>query len=307
MNTLYFKYAVEVEKTHSITKAASNLYMAQPNLSKAIKELEDTLEINIFERTSKGVFPTAKGKEFLEYAKKILIQIEKMESLKISRNRICQSFSIAVPGSSYISLCISDFIAGLDFSQDININVERMNSVDIANSVADGKYNLGILHYPLEYENYFLDFLRDKNLGSEPVWTFEHLLIMSEKNPVAGDSDISSEKLAGLIEIIHDDMYVPYINGISQKNISPKRIVLHERDSQFELLCRIPDAFMWTSPVPDYMLKRFGLIHRRCTQLSSKCRDILIFQNGYRFSELDRKFADKLYSAKNSVAFAEYI
>ena len=69
MNTLYFKYAVEVEKTHSITKAASNLYMAQPNLSKAIKELEDTLEINIFERTSKGVFPTAKGKEFLEYAK----------------------------------------------------------------------------------------------------------------------------------------------------------------------------------------------------------------------------------------------
>ncbi|HAP79271.1 MAG TPA: LysR family transcriptional regulator [Ruminococcus sp.] len=307
MNTLYFKYAVEVERTRSITKAASNLYMAQPNLSKAIKELEDTLGIDIFERTSKGVFPTVKGREFLEYAKKILIQIEKMESLKISRNRICQNFSIAVPGSSYISFCISDFISELNFSQDININVERMNSVDIVNSVADGKYNLGIVHYSLDYESYFTDFLRDKNLCSETVWTFEHLLVMSEKNPIAEDSDISAEKLSGLIEIIQDDMYVPYINGISRKSLSSKRITMHERDSQFELLCRIPDTFMWTSPVPEDILRRFKLVHRKCSQLSSKYRDLLIFQNGYKFSELDRKFVDKLYSAKNSVSFVEYM
>jgi len=47
MNTLHFKYAVEIEKTRSITQAAENLYMAQPNLSKAIKELESTLGITI--------------------------------------------------------------------------------------------------------------------------------------------------------------------------------------------------------------------------------------------------------------------
>lgn len=40
---LIFKYAIEVEQTRSITKAAENLYMAQPNLSKAIRELEETL------------------------------------------------------------------------------------------------------------------------------------------------------------------------------------------------------------------------------------------------------------------------
>ena len=58
MNTQHLKYAVEVERTGSITQAADNLYMAQPNLSKAIKELEDTLGISIFRRTSKGVVPT---------------------------------------------------------------------------------------------------------------------------------------------------------------------------------------------------------------------------------------------------------
>ena len=55
MNTLYLKYAVEVESTGSISRAADNLFMAQPNLSKAIKELEAELGIAIFERTSKGV------------------------------------------------------------------------------------------------------------------------------------------------------------------------------------------------------------------------------------------------------------
>lgn len=49
MNTLHLKYAVEVEKTRSNSQAAENLYMAQPNLSKAIKELEGSLDITIFE------------------------------------------------------------------------------------------------------------------------------------------------------------------------------------------------------------------------------------------------------------------
>jgi DNA-binding transcriptional LysR family regulator len=62
MNTLYFRYAVEIEKTGSISKAAENLFMAQPNLSKAIKELEENLNIKIFERTSRGVMPTLRGK-----------------------------------------------------------------------------------------------------------------------------------------------------------------------------------------------------------------------------------------------------
>ena len=55
MNILHLKYAVEVAKTRSISKAAENLYMGQPNLSRAIKELEESLGITIFRRTTKGI------------------------------------------------------------------------------------------------------------------------------------------------------------------------------------------------------------------------------------------------------------
>ena len=65
MNIAHLKYAVEVEKTASITKAGENLFMGQPNLSRGIKELEETLGVKIFKRTSKGIVPTPQGEEFL--------------------------------------------------------------------------------------------------------------------------------------------------------------------------------------------------------------------------------------------------
>lgn len=70
MNLLHLKYAIEIEKTQSINKAAENLYMGQPNLSRAIKELERSMGVKIFQRTSKGMIPTPEGIEFLGYAKK---------------------------------------------------------------------------------------------------------------------------------------------------------------------------------------------------------------------------------------------
>ena len=74
MNLSYLKYAVEVEKTGSITKAAQNYYMNQPHLSKIIRELERDLGCPIFDRTSRGMIPTARGEEFLHYAKGIMEQ-----------------------------------------------------------------------------------------------------------------------------------------------------------------------------------------------------------------------------------------
>ena len=65
MNLLHLKYVVEVEKTRSISKAAENLLMGQPNLSRAIRDLEQSLGVTLFRRTSKGISPTPEGEEFL--------------------------------------------------------------------------------------------------------------------------------------------------------------------------------------------------------------------------------------------------
>ena len=54
MNTLHLKYALEVERSGSISQAAQNLFMAQPNLSKAIRDLESDLGYQIFKRKSRA-------------------------------------------------------------------------------------------------------------------------------------------------------------------------------------------------------------------------------------------------------------
>ena len=81
MNIVHLKYAVEIARTKSISKAAENLYMAQPNLSRAVKELEEALGITIFKRTSKGITVTPEGEEFLRYAKRIISQVEEVEAI----------------------------------------------------------------------------------------------------------------------------------------------------------------------------------------------------------------------------------
>ena len=91
MNLLHMKYAVVVAETNSINKAAEKLFVGQPNLSRAIKELESNLGITLFERKAKGMFLTPDGEVFIRYAKNILKQIDEVETLfnknSYSKNR----------------------------------------------------------------------------------------------------------------------------------------------------------------------------------------------------------------------------
>ena len=62
-------YAITISEFGSMNKAAEALFIAQPTMTNAIKELEREVGISIFRRTGKGAVPTAEGKEFLVYAR----------------------------------------------------------------------------------------------------------------------------------------------------------------------------------------------------------------------------------------------
>ena len=81
MNLLHMKYAVVVAETNSINKAAELLYVGQPTLSRAIKELESSLGVTLFERSAKGMFLTPDGETFVRYAKTVLEQVDSIEDL----------------------------------------------------------------------------------------------------------------------------------------------------------------------------------------------------------------------------------
>ena len=309
MNTTFFKYAIEVERTRSITQAAQNLFMAQPNLSKAIKEMEESLGFQIFKRTSRGVIPTEKGQEFLAYARSIAAQLDKIEALSHTKKQGTQRFNISIPRGSYISAAFTRFVSRLNRSEAIELNLQETNAMTTINEVASGEFQLGIIRYQTVYERYFLDFLRSKQLGYEPVWDFEYLTLMSCRHPLANENRIEYKALEKYIEIIHGDTAIPYLSAGGEHphtvNGGDKKIVLYERCNQFELLSNITDTYMWVSPVPKDYLTRYNLTQRKCEGSGNRCRDILIYGKGYRFTELDTRFIQKLLEAKQEVAQQE--
>jgi len=311
MNTLHLKYAIEVERTCSITQAAENLYMGQPSLSKAIKELEDLLGYTIFERTSKGVIPTQKGIEFLSYARNILYQLDKMEALSDSRSTNTQNFNISIPRGSYIADAITSFISELDESMGINVNVQETNSIQVISNIIDGPFNLGIIRYQVEYENYFFDYLTEKQLQYEPIWEFEYLALMSKNHPLAQRDKVVYQELREFTEIAHGDTGIPYITQSNSVKTdmsakTAKRIYIYERCSQYDLLTTIPTTYMWVSPITEKWLNRYNLVQRKCKASGHRFKDVFIYHKDYKFTDFDRSFIDKLSETKNKVSFKDY-
>ena len=310
MNTLLLQYALEVNKVKSITKAASNLYMQQPNLSKAIKELEDYVGYQIFERTQKGMLPTTKGVAFLAYAREIMDKIDALEALSADRDEEARTFKISIPRGSYIANGFTEFVAELDLTQNINLTICETNSLHTIDQVVDEKFNLGIIRYQKSYENYFLDYLKNKNVRCEDIWNFNYLAVMSRNHPLAEAESITMEELGQYTEICHGDTEIPYLDirdmwGEKRDTVSSK-IYVYERESQFEMLTNVKGTYMWVSPIPKRYLEQFGLTQRAFCVSQNQYKDVLIYRDGYRFTELDKKFQSKLYASKIEVASETY-
>ena len=306
-NILQLKYAVEVERTGSISKAAENLYMGQPQLSKAIRELEDSIGIAVFNRTNKGVIPTEKGREFLVYAKSILAQIAEMESLYKPQDKNMQRFDLSAPRASYISFAFTEFIKELDFGKNISLNYRETNSMLAIKNVAENINNLAIIRYQLLYEKYFLTALEERNLKFKPIWDFAYVALMASSHPLAQEKVIDFSDLAEYVEIIHGDISVPALplsdaREIAKSESKKKSIAIYERGSQFEILSRIPKTYMWVSPMPEDVLKRFSLVQKPCNMSKNRYKDILVYRSNYRFTEEDKLFVQKLADAVQMVS-----
>lgn len=309
MNTLFFNYALEVDRTHSITQAADNLFMAQPNLSRAIKELEENLGFVIFERTSKGVVPTQKGKTFLKYAKNIIAELSKMETINETQADDVQRFSISIPRGSYIADSVTNFIAQLDSTKKMNLYIQETNSVDTINNIEGGKFKLGIIRFESSNEPYFKNCLRDKHIISDVIWDYECLVVMSKIHPLANVEVLTQEDLNSYVEIAHGDISIPYVNSNENELLqssSNKNIYLYDRSNQFEILSRIPSTFMWVSPIPEPILNKYGLVQRKCHTNSNNYKDVLIYSQNYKLTSLDKKFIEKLYESKTEVCYKDY-
>ena len=302
MNILHMKYAVEVAKLGSLNKAAETLIIAQPNISRSIKELEADLGITIFNRSAKGMVLTPEGEEFIGYAQSILKQIDEVEMLYKQSSPKKQKFSISVPRACYISDAFAEFSKCIS-DDPTEIFYKETNSQRTINNVLNKDYKLGIIRYAENYDKFFKAMLDEKGLSYEMIAQFTYVLIMSKDNPLASKEAITFDDLPPYIEIAHADPYVPslplskVVKDELPDNID-RRIFIFERASQFDLLSQNPDTFMWVSPASQRILDRYGLVQKKCIDNNKIYKDVLIYKEGYKLTGLDKQFITELCESK---------
>lgn len=303
MNILHLKYAVEVAKTRSISKAAENLYMGQPNLSRAIKELEESLGITIFRRTTKGISITPDGEEFLQYARQIVQKVEEVEQIYQNGRQKKQSFSVSVPRASYLSYAMGDFSRCMKKGFPAEFYYCETNPMNTINSVVREDFNLGIVRFQSSYEKYFSDLFKDKKLTADLVAEFSYSMLISKNDPLAVKDEVCLDDLANYIEVCHADPYVPSVPVIDVRKSEltefvERRIYVYERGTQFVILGNVPETFMWVSPVPQQLLENYGLVQIKVKGAERLYKDVLIYRRDYRLSEYDREFINAVHRAK---------
>lgn len=283
MNISHIKYIAEIEKTGSITKAAANLFMGQPNLSKAVRELENELGIKIFCRTTKGVEPTAEGRVFIEKAKSVLAQFCELEGAYKFSETAPKHLSVSGVYSGYISEVMGKFAL---YAADCSCEFAEADFHNTLKNVSEGYSDIGIVRFPAD-ENALDRYPREideMGLSCESVGIFYPCVILNAENPLAQSETVSSNSLCGCTEIVS-----PSWDGGTQSGIAFKRHTISVPGGQaVSLLRTVKNGFFVTSPTAESA----GLVCRPISDPKSGFCDMIVYRRGREFSDEQRVFCD---------------
>lgn len=302
MDIQQLRYIIEVDRTKSISKAAQNLFMGQPNLSKSIRDLEKQLGIVIFKRSATGTYTTDKGAKFIDYAKKVITQIEKLENMFNSENSDNLELNISIPRASYISLAFTQFLKSLENVNELTIRFKETNSFETIKDVYEKLSHIGIIRYKSRDEEKYLALLKKRSMEVKVLREFNQRILISSYSNLAKYDIIPHTVLENAIEVTHGDEFIPNTNIEEFDDDIPyepkKRIYIYERGSQFDILRRVQNTFMWASPIPQDFLDMNQLMIKDSDFNKGEYKDALIYNSDYDLNRFENDFINRVIGMK---------
>lgn len=193
MTLRQIRYAITIANTSSMNEAAKQLFISQPSLTSAIRELEEEIQISIFTRNTKGVVLTSEGEEFLGYARQILGQVELLEAKYLNNNRK-QKFGVSTQHYSFAVKAFVEMTKGFDMN-DYEFAIRETKTFDVLHDVQSGRSEIGILYINDFNEKIILKLLKDKNLKFQKLITCNAYVYLWKGHPLAEKEMISMEDL----------------------------------------------------------------------------------------------------------------
>ena len=146
MTILQLKYAIVIANSGSFREAATRLFISQPALSTTIKELEEEIGIQLFERTNKGIRVTQSGEDFINYAKQAVSQYRVIEERFIDKDKNKWHFSVSMQHYVFAVHAFSNVVKKYN-AQKYVYAVRETQTDKVLDDVRDLKSDVGIISY----------------------------------------------------------------------------------------------------------------------------------------------------------------
>ena len=238
MTLLQLKYIVTIAAAGTISEAAKQLFITQPSLTSAVKELESELGITVFRRTNRGVTLTAEGEEFLGYARQVIDQTNLIEERYLGAGHVKHQFCVS---TQHYSFAVEAFVALLKEygGEEYDFRIRETQTWELIEDVAKLRSEVGVLYLNRFNETVIRKTLKEKNLTFHRLFIARPHVFVSVFSPLAEKQSVSLADLEPYPRLSyeqgeHNSFY--FSEEILSTLDSRKDIMVSDRATLFNLL-----------------------------------------------------------------------
>jgi DNA-binding transcriptional LysR family regulator len=244
---------IEVAAEGSITAAADMLYVAQPTMSAAMKDLETRVGRVLLVRSARGVALTSEGVEFLGYARQVVEQVALLEQRYLGRPPLRRLLGVS---TQHYSFAVDAFVrmVGDTEGAEYEFSLRETRTRDIIEDVRTLRSEVGILYRNDFNRNVIDKLLRDSGLAFRPLFLAEPHIFISRKNPLASRERVTLADLADLPRLTFDqgtDNSFYFAEEILSTLSSKREIRVSDRATIFNLMIGLGGYTISTGIISD--------------------------------------------------------
>lgn len=193
MTLQQLNYAIVISDIGSMNKAAEQLYIAQPSLTAAIKELEKEIGITIFNRGARGISLTADGAEFISYARQVYQQYENLQE-KYTGGRLKRKFGVSAQHYSFAVQAFVDMVKEFN-THEYEFAIRETKTSNVINDVSSLKSEIGIIYLSNFNRNIITKLIESNHLKFHHLIDCDIFAYLWKGHPLADEKSVSIEEL----------------------------------------------------------------------------------------------------------------
>lgn len=238
MTLQQLKYILTIVSCGSISEAAKRLFISQPSLSSAVKEIEQEMGIEIFLRSPKGIVLSSDGAEFLSYARQVVEQAELLEKRYTNRKPSKKLFSIS---TQHYAFSVQAFVSLL---KELNVDeyectLRETRTYEIIEDVRNMRSELGVIYLNEFNRKVIQKILKENELRFHPLFIAEAHVFISTDHPLAAKKMLEIEELENFPCLAfeqgeYNSFY--FSEEILSTRTHKKKILVSDRATLFNLL-----------------------------------------------------------------------